>query len=90
MIQETHLGLVKFTEETGITAVKYLKSKFNRELGETINFDGTTYKVGVIASNRNEVISTLNSLIRKQNKLNKSKQYINTNTKLINKLTKFL
>jgi len=90
MIQETHLGLVKFTKEAGIIAVIYYKSKFKRELGDTINFNNTTYKVGVIANNRNEVISTLNSLIYKQNKINKQKQVINTNAQLINNLTKFI
>ena len=55
MIQETHLGLVKFTKEAGIIAVIYYKSKFKRELGDTINFNNTIYKVGVIANNRNEL-----------------------------------
>jgi|ETNvirenome_6_30_1030629.scaffolds.fasta_scaffold00619_14 hypothetical protein len=67
-MQVYHTGLVTLNDDkTRLQSVRYFPSKFRRELGDTINYDGKKYTVGVIADDRNSVIRTLNDLIKKQN-----------------------
>jgi hypothetical protein len=66
---ENHIGLVKI-ENGRLIAVQYYVSKFERELGEVINYSGTKYNVGVIGDSRNSVINYLNIFIKNQNRIN--------------------
>lgn len=67
-MQVYHTGLVILNEDkTRLQSIRYFPSKFRRELGDTINYDGQKYTVGVIADDRNSVIRTLNDFIKKQN-----------------------
>jgi len=87
-MENTHVGLVKI-EDSIITKVKYMHSKFNRELGDTMTIDGVAMRVGVIGSSKNEVIDALNDFIRNQNsiirKQNKAAN-IRLNLKILNLL----
>lgn len=65
-METTHVGLVKIQDNI-ITKVKYMHSKFNRELGDTMTIDGVAMRVGVIGSSKNEVIDALNDFIKNQN-----------------------
>lgn len=65
-MENTHVGLVKIQDNI-ITKVKYMHSKFNRELGDTMTIDGVAMRVGVIGSSKNEVIDALNDFIKNQN-----------------------
>jgi len=62
------LGLIKLENEK-IVGVKYMESKFDRELGFTYNIDGIKWRVGIIADTRNEVIIALNDIIREINSI---------------------
>lgn len=69
-MQVYHTGLVSLNvDQTLLQSVRYFPSKFRRELGDTINYDGKKYTVGVIADDRNSVIRTLNDLIKTQNSI---------------------
>ena len=67
---QNHLGLV-IIENNKLIAAEYYASKFERELGDVINYDGVKYQVGVIGKNKISVVEALNSLIAKQNKINR-------------------
>lgn len=67
-MQITHVGLVAIFNNR-ITKVKYLESKFSRELGDTLTIDGKPYRVGVIGDSKASVCLTLNDLVKKQNKI---------------------
>lgn len=69
MIQETHLGLIIQGENQLLTNVMYFKSKFNRNIGDFVTYEGKKYKVYYIGTSRNNVITFLNTLIKGQNKL---------------------
>tara|TARA_R110002074_G_scaffold224050_1_gene395262 strand:- start:198 stop:464 length:267 start_codon:yes stop_codon:yes gene_type:complete len=65
-MENTHVGLVKIQDNI-ITKVKYMHSKFTRELGDTMTIDGVAMRVGVIGNSKNEVIDALNDFIKNQN-----------------------
>ena len=67
-MKTTHVGLVK-VEGGKITRVKYIMSKFDRELGDTMRIEGVPMRVAVIGGSRNAVINTLNGFIKKQNSI---------------------
>lgn len=67
-MQVTHVGLVEIFSNR-ITKVKYLASKFSRELGDTLTIDGKPMRVAVIGQDRSSVISILNDFVKKQNKI---------------------
>jgi len=67
---ENHIGLVKI-ENGKLIAVQYYASKFERELGDVINYEGKAYNVGVIGGSRNVVVNKLNIFIKNQNRLNR-------------------
>ena len=58
-----HLGCAEFTDGFGLTGVMYFKSKFNREVGEKMTYQGKAYKVVVIGESKNCVIGFLNKII---------------------------
>ena len=67
---ENHIGLVRISNGR-LIGVQYYVSKFERDLGETIKFDGIVYNVGVIGKNRNSVVEHLNIFIKNQNRINR-------------------
>ena len=76
MIKETHIGLVRMNEsKTELYGVQYMLSKWERNLGDTLNIDGTKWLVGMIGDTKNDVISALNTIIKKQNSIIIKKKY---------------
>ena len=76
MIKETHIGLVKMNEsKTELYGVQYMLSKWERNLGDALNIDGTKWLVGMIGDTKNDVISALNVIIKKQNSIINKKKY---------------
>tara|TARA_R110002049_G_scaffold281640_1_gene461289 strand:+ start:495 stop:785 length:291 start_codon:yes stop_codon:yes gene_type:complete len=67
-----HVLLVKLTEN-GLESYQYVNSKFERELGETMRFEGVTMKVGAIGNSRDAVLEYGAKIMRKQNKINRAK-----------------
>ena len=60
--------------KTELYGVQYYKSKWERNLGDTLTIDGTKWLVGIIGDTRNDVISALNEIVKKQNSIiNKNK-----------------
>ena len=71
-----NLGLVKMNEsKTELYGVQYYKSKWERNLGDTITIDGTPWLVGMIGDTKEVVISELNKIIKKQNSIINKKRY---------------
>ena len=65
MIKETHIGLVRMNEsKTELYGVQYMLSKWERNLGDTLNIDGTKWLVGMIGDTKNDVISALNKIVK--------------------------
>jgi hypothetical protein len=62
------VGLVKY-EKGFLVGVKYMETKWEKKLGDTMSFEGSVYKVDYIGTSRNDVIDYLNVLIRRQNKI---------------------
>jgi len=62
------VGLVKY-EKGFLVGVKYMETKWEKKLGDTMSFEGRVYKVDYIGTSRNDVIDYLNVLIRRQNKI---------------------
>ena len=76
MINETHIGLVKMNEsKTELYGVQYYKSKWERNLGDTLTIDGEKWLVGIIGDTKNGVISALNEIVKKQNSIINKKKY---------------
>ncbi len=76
MTNETHIGLVKMNEsKTELYGVQYMLSKWERNLGDTLNIDGTKWFVGMIGDTKNDVISALNEIVKKQNSIINKKKY---------------
>jgi len=63
----THIGLVRKMENT-IMEVRYILSKFERNIGDVMTIDNMAFKVICTGANRGEVIETLNDIIRASNK----------------------
>ena len=79
MIKEMNLGLVKMNEsKTELYGVQYYKSKWERNLGDALNIDGTKWLVGMIGDTKNDVISALNKIVSKQNKIVRKQKYYQT------------
>ncbi len=77
---QTHIGLVR--QELGkTTGVKYMLSKFDRTIGDTMRIDDISWRVAYIGASRNAVIEFLNGIVRKQNSL------LRRETKIANALT---
>ena len=55
--------------------VQYYKSKWERNLGDTLTIDGEKWLVGIIGDTRNDVISALNEIVKKQNSIINKKKY---------------
>ena len=71
-----NLGLVKMNEsKTELYGVQYMLSKWERNLGDTLNIDGTKWLVGIIGDTKNGVISALNEIVKKQNSIINKKNY---------------
>ncbi len=76
MIKEMNLGLVKMNEsKTELYGVQYYKSKWERNLGDTLTIDGEKWLVGIIGDTKNGVISALNEITKKQNSIINKKKY---------------
>jgi hypothetical protein len=76
MIKETHIGLVRMNEsKTELYGVQYMLSKWDRNLGDTLNIDGTKWLVGIIGDTKNVVISALNEIVKKHNSIINKKNY---------------
>ena len=76
MIKEMNLGLVKMNEsKTQLYGVQYYKSKWERNLGDTLTIDGEKWLVGIIGDTKNGVISALNEIVKKQNSIINKKKY---------------
>tara|TARA_B100001564_G_scaffold173970_1_gene146431 strand:- start:87 stop:386 length:300 start_codon:yes stop_codon:yes gene_type:complete len=76
MLKEMNLGLVKMNEsKTQLYGVQYYKSKWERNLGDTLNIDGEKWLVGIIGDTKNDVISALNDIVKKQNSIINKKKY---------------
>ena len=76
MIKETHIGLVRMNEsKTELYGVQYMLSKWERNLGDTLNIDGTKWLVGMIGDTKNDVISALNKIVKKHNSIINKKNY---------------
>ena len=61
--------------KTKLYGVQYMLSKWERNLGDTLNIDGTKWLVGMIGDTKNDVISALNVIIKKQNSIINKKKY---------------
>ncbi len=76
MIKETHIGLVRMNEsKTELYGAQYLLSKWERNLGDTLNINGTKWLVGIIGDTKKDVISALNDIVKKQNSIINKKKY---------------
>tara|TARA_B110000858_G_C17597038_1_gene378294 strand:+ start:152 stop:451 length:300 start_codon:yes stop_codon:yes gene_type:complete len=76
MINETHVGLVRMNEsKTELYDSQYMLSKWERNLGDTLNIDGTNWLVGIIGDTKKDVISALNKIIKKHNSIINKKNY---------------
>jgi len=76
MIKEMNLGLVKMNEsKTELYGVQYYKSKWERNLGDTLTIDGEKWLVGIIGDTKNGVISALNDIVKKHNSIINKKKY---------------
>ncbi len=76
MLKEMNLGLVKMNEsETILTGVQYMLSKWERNLGDSLNIDGVKWRVGIIGDTKKDVISALNEIVKKQNKIVRKQKY---------------
>ena len=77
-----HLILVKI-ENGHLVAWQYLASKFDRQLGDVVNYDGVAMNVGVIGDTKNGVLHAIDDLVRKQNaiirRINNQQRYKQTN-----------
>ena len=68
-----HVVLVKMVGDR-ITKVQYLESKFDREPGDVMVYDGERMNVGVVGNDRDSVIAGINDVIREQNRLDRKIQ----------------
>lgn len=68
-----HVVLVKISGDR-ITKVQYLESKFDREPGDVMVYDGERMNVGVVGDDRDSVIEAINKVIQLQNKQDRKVQ----------------
>jgi len=71
----TKIGLVKISGNR-IVSVVYMESKFERELGDEINYLGSKHRVAVIGGSRDEIVACLNKFISKQNSIIRRQQAV--------------
>ena len=57
-----------------ISKVQYIESKFDREPGDDMVYDGERMKVGIVGDNKQDVIDAINQVIKKQNSLKRKIQ----------------
>lgn len=69
-----HVVLVKMSGDR-IIKVQYLESKFDREPGDVMVYDGEKMNVGVVGDSRDSVIKTINEVIKAQNKADRKRIY---------------
>ena len=75
-MKDTHVGLVRMNEsKTELYGVQYLLSKWERNLGDVINIDGTKWLVGIIGDTKDDVISALNDVVKKHNSIINKQNY---------------
>lgn len=67
-----HILLVKLTEN-GLESYQYVNSKFERELGEKMRYEGVTMTVGAIGDSREVVLKYGEKIMRKQMKIDRAK-----------------
>jgi len=63
-----HTILVK-KDGDRISKAVYFNSKFERELGEAVNYQDIRMNVGIIAESKDEAIMAMNIIIKNQNKI---------------------
>ena len=74
-MKSSHVGLVKI-QGNRIVHVRYYESKFERNLGDSITYEGVNFKVAFVGESRNEVIEALNEVIRQQNAIVRREQKV--------------
>ena len=96
MRKETHIGLVIINEKNRLNGVKYMLSKWERELGEVLTIDGKKWTVGIIGNNKDSVVKELNKIVkiensitRKENKIANAKYNNEWNTILADGIKKY-
>ena len=75
-MKETHIGLVIIDENNRLQGAKYMLSKWERDLGDTLTIDGRKWRVGIIGDDRNSVIEALNKIIKIENSLTRRENKI--------------
>jgi hypothetical protein len=68
-----HVVLVKIIGNT-LTKVQYLESKFDREPGDVMVYDGERMDVAIVGNDKDSVISAINEVIKEQNRVNRKSQ----------------
>jgi hypothetical protein len=63
MATENHTGLAKISPDGRLVMVVYYNSKFAREIGDRITYEGTPMVVAVVEDTRNKVIMKMNQFI---------------------------
>lgn len=67
MKTENHTGLAKISPTGQLTSIVYYNSKFPREVGDRITYEGVPMVVIVVAVSRNTAILDLNYFIKHAN-----------------------
>ena len=68
-MKTTHIIIAeKLRNDNHIHHWKYIESKWERNLGEIIDYDGTKMEVIIIGENRNSAISEIKEIMDIQNK----------------------
>jgi hypothetical protein len=71
-IKDRHLLLVAGSFVDGkmvsLSDAVYFKSKWERELGERLKYEGETFYVGAIAESREEILALREDIVRLENK----------------------
>ena len=69
-----HVVLVKMFQNR-ITKVQYIESKFDREPGDVMVYDGDRMNVGIVGDSKKVVIDKINEFIKLQNREVNRKKY---------------
>lgn len=62
-MKTSHLGLVEMKNEK-IISVRYIETKFERNLGDKMTIEGKSFQIVAMADNRNSVIDYLNKIMK--------------------------
>jgi len=68
-----HVILVKI-DGNRISKWQYLDSKWERELGELVKYDGVPMNVGIIGDTKDAVLDAINDVVKQQNKIERKQQ----------------